>query len=261
MANTVADRQRLELMIAEGKRVVAEAKKQGLHLRLLGAIAFQIHCPNFNILSVKLNRVLTDIDFAGYGKERSKLINMMKELGYSDETSAAGVFSRSRILWDNKSNGIHIDIFLDKLEMNHIIPFDNRLNLDEFTIPLADMLLEKMQIVQINEKDVIDTIMLLREHTISEHGQVPETIDAHYIARLLSKDWGFYHTVTTNLAQVQSRLPQYKELNGQDVTDLDEKIRELLNSIEKEPKPLGWKLKAKIDPHGKSYRHVEEVAR
>jgi hypothetical protein len=83
----------------------------------------------------------------------------------------------------------------------------------------------------------------------------------HFQHLLLSKDWGFYHTVTTNLLQVQNRHPQYRELNDQDLTDIGGKIQGLLKWIEREPKPLGWKLKAKLDPNGKSYRHVKEAAR
>lgn len=177
MVSTVADPKRLALMMAEATKIITEAKKRQLHLRLLGAIAFQVHCPKFSFLSAKLNRILTDIDFAGYSKERVKVANMMREFGYQDEAGVTALFGHSRMIWDNKSNGLHVDVFLDKLEMNHDIPFENRLDLDQLTISLADMLLEKMQIVQITEKDYIDTMMLLREHSIDENGGAPETID------------------------------------------------------------------------------------
>src|SRR5208337_2893900 len=170
MSGTVSDRQQLALMIHEGTRLTQEAKKREINLRLLGAIAFQIHCPKFSYLSTKLHRVLTDIDFAGYSKEKDRIMEMMKGFGYEDEPSVTALVGHKRLIWDNKSNGIHIDIFLDKLEMNHDIPFKDRLHLDELTISLADMLLEKMQIVQVNEKDYIDTFMLIREHAIGENG-------------------------------------------------------------------------------------------
>ena len=261
MAGTVSDRQRLALMIGEGTRLVEEAKKRGIHLRLLGAIAFQIHCPKFSYLSTKLDRVLTDIDFAGYSKEKEGITKMMKEFGYEDEPSVTALFGHKRLIWDNKSNGIHIDIFLDKLEMNHDIPFKDRLGLDELTISLADMLLEKMQIVQVNEKDYIDTFMLVREHAIGKDGNTPETIDAGHIAKLLASEWGFYYTVTTNLGKVQTRLAKYGELNEEDRNDITVKIRELLKRIEDESKSLSWKMRAKVGSKSKWYREVEEVVR
>ena len=261
MSGTVADKQRLGTMMSEGTRLVEEGKKRGIHLRLLGAIAFQFHCPKFSYLSTKLDRVLTDVDFAGYGKEKDATVKMMREFGYEDEPSVTALFGHKRLIWDNKSNGVHVDIFLDKLEMNHDIPFKDRLDLDPLTISLADMLLEKMQIVQINEKDYIDTMMLIREHAIGDDGKTPETIDGGYIAKLLASDWGFYYTVTTNLGKVQTRLAQYGDLSPEDREDIGTKITKLLKRIEEEPKPFSWKMRAKRGPKTKWYRDVEEVNR
>jgi len=261
MSGTVSDRQRLSLMLGEGTRIVEEAKKRDVHLRLLGAIAFQIHCPKFSYLSTKLDRVLTDIDFAGYSKEKDGMTKLMNEFGYKDEPSVTVLFGHKRLIYDNKSNGIHIDIFLDKLEMNHDIPFKDRLGLDQLTISLADLLLEKMQIVQINEKDYIDTMMLIREHAIGKDGNTPETIDAGHIAKLLAADWGFYYTVTTNLGKVQTRLAKYIEVSDEDRNDITTKIGELLKRIEDEPKSFSWKMRAKVGPKSKWYRDVDEVIR
>jgi len=121
------------------------------------------------------------------------------------------------------------------------------------------MLLEKMQIVQINEKDIIDTIMLLREHGVN--GDSPEAVDVQYLARLLSNDWGFYHTVTTNLQKIQDTLSKYAELSAEDRNDIIEKIQKVLKAVEDHPKTLSWKLRAKVGTKNKWYRDVEEVNR
>jgi hypothetical protein len=261
MASTVTDSKLLGLMIAEATKIITEATKRQLHLRLLGAIAFQVHCPKFSFLSRKLNRILTDIDFAGYSKERAKVANMMREFGYQDEASVTAMFGHRRMIWDHKSNGLHVDVFLDRLEMNHDIPFENRLDLVQLTIPLADMLLEKMQIVRITEKDYIDAMMLLREHSIDNDGDDPEAIDASYIAKLLSKDWGFYYTVTSNLTNVNNRLSQYNDISEDDREDITRKTRALVKRIEDEPKPLSWKMRSRVGPKSQWYRVVEEVSR
>ena len=192
-------------MKLEGQRIVEEGNKRNLHLRVLGAIAFQLHCPKYSFLTTRLNRVLSDVDFAAYYKEFSGVVKMMRELGYEDEPMVTALWGEKRTIWDHKNNGMHVDIFFNSLEMNHDVPFRDRLHLDPVTISLADMLLEKMQIVHINEKDIVDTIMLLREHEVG--GDAPETIDASYIAKLLSSDWGFYYTFTTNVNKVVGSLP------------------------------------------------------
>jgi len=144
--------------------------------------------------------------------------------------------------------------------MNHNIPFTNRLELEPFTISLADMLLEKMQIVHINEKDIIDTIMLLREHEIG-YENAAETIDARYIVGLLSKDWGFYYTFTTTLAKVREKTAATKELSEDDRADVNRKIQKLADILEKEPKTFAWKMRAKIGTKNKWYKDVEEIRR
>ena len=249
---------RADRMITEAKRVIAQAKDRDLHLRLLGAIAFQIQCPKFNFLSRKLNRILTDFDFAGYSKESNKIAAMMRELGYADEPAVTTLFGHKRMLWDHPTNGLHADVFFDKLEMNHDIPFEKRLDIEETTIPLADLLLEKMQIVQINEKDIIDTVMLLREHEIADTSP-KGAIDAGYISKLLANDWGFYYTVTTNLGKIKGRLDQFGELKNEDRTDISHKIERLLDRIESQAKGFSWKMRAKVGPKSKWYKDVEEV--
>jgi hypothetical protein len=163
------------------------------------------------------------------------------------------------MIWDNKSNGLHVDIFFDKLEMNHDISFDGRLEIEELTIPLIDMLLEKMQIVHINEKDIIDTIMLLREHSVGD--AAPETIDGQYLANVLANDWGFYYTVVTNLRKLKDHLQLYPELSEEDRTDVSHKIEALLSVIESKPKTLAWKLRSRVGPKTKWYKDVEDVRR
>mgnify|MGYP001066679403 CR=1 FL=1 len=247
------------LMMTEAERLIAEGKNRNLHLRLLGAMAFQVHCPKYSYLSTKLSRALSDIDFAAYRKQGPQIGKMMRELGYIDQPMVTAMFGHMRMIWDNKSSGLHVDIFFDKLEMNHDVTFNNRLELEELTIPLADMLLEKMQIVHINEKDIVDTIMLLREHTVGDAG--PETIDARYVAKLLSNDWGFYYTATTNLKKIEGRLAGYHELTEEDRADVSAKIQTLLKIIEDEPKTLAWKMRARVGTKNKWYRDVEEVTR
>jgi len=245
-------------MKEEAQRIIAEGGKRGIHLRLLGAIAFQFQCPKYSYLTKKLNRVLTDLDFAAYYKEFDGIVKMMRELGYKDEPMVTALWGEKRTIWDHE-NGVHVDIFFNGLEMNHDVPFKDRLDIDPVTISLADMLLEKMQIVHINEKDIVDSIMLLREHEIGESES--KVIDAKYIAKLLSSDWGFYYTFTTNLQKVVDSLPKYDVLSAEDRENVTGKAQKLRKIIDDQSKSMGWKVRAKVGPKSKWYRDVEEVRR
>lgn len=118
------------------------------------------------------------------------------------------------------------------------------MEVDEPTVPLAELLLEKMQIVKLNEKDVIDTIMLLREHEVEESDN--ETINVARIAHLTSHDWGLWKTMTTNLERVRQITPNLEKLTDEDKADVNSKIGSLLVRIETEPKTTGWKMRARI---------------
>lgn len=247
-------------MKEEAKRIVVAARERNLAMRVLGSVAIQLHCPNYSYITSKHGRTPADIDFAAYRSAQNPIEELMRRHGYIDQPVISALFGNQRMIWDNKTNGMHVDIFFGKLEMNHPIDFSGRLELDEFTVPLEDMFLEKMQIVHINEKDILDTIMLLREHQIGSN-PVPETIDSGYIATLLSNEWGFYYTVRTNLDNVKNSIAVYPELTEADRRDVLNKVGLIIAKLEAEPKSLAWKLRAKMGTKTKWYNDVEEVNR
>ncbi|MHA1712018.1 MAG: hypothetical protein ACTSUS_08185 [Candidatus Freyarchaeota archaeon] len=242
---------------AEAKRIVEEASNRNITLRIMGAVAARIHCPQFGYLQDKLKRKFTDLDFMTYKKHARKLEEFIQSMGYKpNELFNALHGSTRRIYWHNKIPTLHIDVFIDKLEMCHTIDFNGRLELDFPTLTVSDIILEKMQIVQINEKDVIDSIMLFREHELGEGDK--ETINVKYISKLLSDDWGFYYTFTSNLEKVKKYISSSKELS--DVKkDVFSKIDKLKQHIENTPKSFKWKMRSKIGTKKKWYRDVHEV--
>ena len=233
-------------------KIVEEARKRDVVLRIMGAIALKLHCPKYKHIIV---RELSDIDLVGYSKQKSKHEELLEELGFQKRPqSLTTVYSLRDIYFDTEGELI-VDIFLDELRMCHTINFRGRLELDYPTISLADILLSKMQIVELTEKDVNDVLVLLREHDIGDEDY--ETINRKYITDLLSKDWGFYYTVVTNLKKVKSLLPRYEELREEDKNDVSVKIDKILKAIEEKPKSWRWKARARIGTTKKWYRDIE----
>jgi len=163
------------------------------------------------------------------------------------------------MIFHDPAFGRHIDVFYNALEFCHPISFVGRLEIEQYTLPLAELLLEKMQIVQINEKDLIDSIMLLREHPLGDNDL--ETINTTLITRTLSNDWGFWRTMTGNLKLLDGKLEQYDVLTDQDRSVVHERINDLLQKIETAPKSLRWKMRARIGEKVKWYKDVEELSR
>jgi len=115
-----------------------------------------------------------------------------------------------------------------------------------------------MQIVQINEKDLIDTIMLLREHPLGDQDQ--ETINLQVITRTLGNDWGFWRTVTGNLKLTDEYLDNYAQLTDEDRKIVRQRIAELMKRIDAYPKTSKWKLRSRVGERVKWYKDVEELA-
>jgi hypothetical protein len=234
-----------------------EQKNNHIILRLTGALTFRTHCPQFGHIQDELGRKFTDIDFASYPRFFKDISRLLAELGYQEDRTVTQLFSESRLLFHDPLYGRHIDIFFNKLDFCHVISFVDRLEIEPLTLPLAELLMEKMQIVKLNEKDLIDTIMLLREHPISEGDN--ETINAELIARTLANDWGFWRTMTANLQAVSEEMKHYVKLAEEDRQVVRERIGQLQKRIEAYPKTTRWKLRASVGERVKWYKDVEEL--
>jgi hypothetical protein len=250
--------------IGEAKRIAEEAKNAGLTLRVLGAVAFRIQCPEYIPVHIAMERTLSDVDFAAYSKEDQKIEKFFQSgLHFKGEEHHAALTPElftGRKIYEDQVTGLHVDIFYDELNMCHKVNFRNRLHLDPVTITPADLTLEKLQIVTLNEKDVKDMLMLL---AVLPVGDVDEhCINGKYIADVMSKDWGFYYTTTTNLKKVRAGIERYARFfTADDLKRINKGITDLEQRIESAPKSLKWKTRAMIGTKVQWYNDVEEVER
>lgn len=252
------DQSERDLFENELNRIFSAGEEVGLTLRVIGSLAFQMHCPKYGYLQSALGRAYTDIDFAGYRKQYKQVREMMKSLGYEEIKEVFIVSEGDRAIFHQVSSTMHVDVFYEKLDFSHVISWNNRLEVDSPTIPLAELLLEKMQIFQINEKDIIDTIMLLLEHPLGDNDD--EVINIERIAQLLSKDWGLWRTSTMNLDKVRQMAGHYSQLSDEEQAHVVNQIEQSLKRIEGEPKSRGWKLRARVGDRVKWYKDVDEVS-
>jgi hypothetical protein len=244
--------------IGYANNIVAEAQNQGAVIRLLGAVAFNIHCPAYGHFQQEAKRHFTDLDFAAYFNHSDAIRKAFLKLGFQEDREVAVVYARQRLIFFKPGTELHVDIFFDKLDFCHPIPWQGRLEVDNPTIPLAELLLEKMQIVQINPKDIIDTVMLLREHPLNSNDN--ETINADRISSMCAKDWGLWRTVTMNLQKTSQISEGYDWLAREDRAVVVERVDQLLKMINDRPKSTAWNFRNKIGDKVKWYKEVHEVA-
>src|SRR5512143_3318157 len=238
------DRSERETFENELKRILKASEDADVILRVIGSLAFQMHCPQFGYLQAALGRAYTDIDFAAYSRQNKQIAGLMTSLGYTDNREVFIASEGDRAIFDKPASGLHVDVFYEKLDFCHTIFWKDRLEVDSPTIPLTELLLEKMQIVQINEKDVIDTIMLLLEHPLGDTDQ--ETINIKRVAELCAGDWGLWRTTTMNLNKVRLLAQEYSQLTAEQKTHVEEQVQAALARLEAEPKSMAWRLRARV---------------
>ncbi len=249
-----AERDKFE---SELKRILKASDEQGIILRVIGSLAFQLHCTKFGYLQEAMGRAYTDLDFAAYGRQTSAIRTLMERLGYQDNKEVFIVSGGERAIFDRPEVGLHVDVFYEKLDFCHMIRWEGRLEVDAPSIPLAEMLLEKMQIVQINEKDVIDTIMLMLEHPLGDTDH--ETINIQRVAALCAGDWGLWRTTTMNLQKVRMLAQGYEQLTAEQKAHVEAQVNAAMARLEKEPKSMAWRLRARVGDRVKWYKDVDEV--
>ena len=246
--------------VAEAEAIIAAAAERGLHLRLLGALAVIKQCPGGVWLLEKTNRVLTDLDFMGYDKEIGKVEAMFKDLGYEvlgGRGVTMDVWVGRRIFHDPSGGRRRVDVFLDRLDFCHPIELKGRLDLEPVTIPLTDLLLEKLQIVEINEKDLKDLVVLLLEHDVGD-GNEPGRFDLPYLVGILAGDWGFYYTVSLNFDRIRRYADTIADLSPEQRALVGSRIDAIWGRVEAAPKSLRWKLRARVGPSRRWYNEVGE---
>ncbi len=249
-----AEREKFE---NELKHILQRSSETGVLMRVIGSLAFQMHCQDFGYLQAAMGRAYTDIDFAAYSKQSKPIQELMTSLGYQENREVFIVSEGERAIFDKPGTGLHVDIFYEKLDFCHTIYWKNRLEVDSPTIPLAELLLEKTQIVKINEKDVIDMIMLLLEHPLGDIDN--ETINIDRVAKLCADDWGLWRTTTMNLEKISTLAQDYEQLAPEQKTKVNDQVSQAMARIDKEPKPMKWNLRARVGDRVKWYKDVDEV--
>jgi hypothetical protein len=239
-------------VVSEGQRLLARAAEADVPLRLLGGVAIRLRAPGE--LLPAFRRTYADLDFVTAKKEAGRAAELFRNEGYEPHVAFNALHGKERLLFFDVDHDRQVDIFVGAFAMSHKIPLDARLEVDPVSIPLAELLLTKLQIAQLNEKDIRDALALLEGHPVGDADG--ETVNAGRIAALCAADWGLWRTITGNLDTCCALAPGYDVPNRAEV---EARLQELLHRIEAEPKTRSWKLRAKLGDRKRWYELPDEV--
>ncbi len=237
-------------ILAEARRILEAG--QHIPLRLVGGLAVAVVTPGTRLLE----RVYKDIDLVAARGQRSSIIDLFGSLGYDADETFNALHGSRRLLFYDAIHGRQVDIFVGRFEMCHSLPIADRLKIRQDTLPIADLLLTKLQIVSLNDKDQRDVFNLLFHLPLTNSDSLG--INANYIAVLCAADWGLWRTVTMNLERVRGGVAQYG-LTGEQRDVLTTQIDDLVHAIAGAPKSTRWKLRARVGERVRWYDEPEEV--
>jgi len=222
-------------------------------LRLLGGVAVRVRATPG--LPATLEREYKDIDVATTRKGSGQAAKLLKDAGYEPHVGFNAMNARERLLFFDEPNGRQLDVFVGSFRMCHEIPLEQRLTVDAATVPLAELLLTKLQIIELNEKDVRDTVALFHEHAVTDDD---DGVNGLRVAELCGADWGLWRTITANLENVRSHLDRYALSPGESEL-VSTRLDAVQERIEAAPKSRAWRLRARVGERVKWYEMPEEV--
>jgi hypothetical protein len=242
----------------EMNRLIEAARRQDIRLRAFGGLAIFAHSQD-NMRFFR--RDSPDVDFVVPREQRHKLESFFEAMGYVPDKQFNLLNGLRRQIYKQENSDRRIDILVGDFEMCHKLPLgDQRLEVDPVTIPLAELILSKAQIVQLNRKDALDILSLLLNNDLGKDSDGKIGLDR--IAALCSKDWGLYKTVALNLEQVEKLLATDEfKLPAEERVLIVDRINQIRKAIDETPKSLSWQLRDKVGTRVRWYEEVEEVDR
>src|SRR5215472_17906140 len=188
--------------MTEAVDLIDAAAKQGITVRLLGGMAVRVLCPDF---PPRPAAGLQDIDLASVTSSRKALQNFLIEQGHQPDKNFNALYGHKQLYFVSALSGRPIDVLIDKLSMCHELVFKDRITRMPHTLDPLDVLLSKLQIVKLNEKDVRDIVYLLSAYPVRE-GTHTGTISLELFRPIVAEDWGWWRTVTMNLAKIAAMI-------------------------------------------------------
>jgi hypothetical protein len=235
----------------------------------MGGMAIRAHAPDW---PARTRRVEVDLDFATRSRDRGAFYELLAAEGYTPDKRHNALFGGKQAYFVDVPRNRPVDVLVDSLEMCHRFEFGNRLAASSPTLPLAELLLSKLQVVKINRKDVLDALVLLAEHPLGNDDGAPDSrhglgsINVPRILSFTSNDWGWWRTVTGNLDTLDQYLaveltPDDLDLNnGRDILfDPATQVASLRTAINEASKSTKWRLRARVGERAIWYQEPEEM--
>lgn len=227
--------------------MIAIATQAGFTLRALGGVAVCLQAPDEKPL---LPRKVGDIDLTTRKGGKKGATDVLTSAGYVADDHFNAFHGAKRLLFYDEANHRKLDVFVGEFSMCHEIPIADRLDREPLTVPLAELMLTKLQIVELNERDQRDIYNLVYHHDLRE-------LDTDYVAALCAKDWGLWRTTKGTVERCVVNIASY-DLPADTASTIVDRLKAIWAAIEAAPKTTGWRLRSRVGDRVRWYEEPEE---
>jgi hypothetical protein len=238
--------------VAEARQLIRLAADQGLVMRALGGVAVYLQSDDGQ---PRLVRSLKDIDLAvarGSGKAASRVL---AQAAYVADEMFNALRGSRRLLYHDPRNGRHVDVFVGEFSMCHELPLTERLGRDPLTVPREELLLSKLQVVELTGNDQADIYNLLYHHDVGEREDAG--ISSPFIAALCARDWGLWRTCQLNIGRSLDNLGG-SGLGPAEQQVVAGRLESLRGRIDAEPKSRRWRIRNQVGDKVRWYAEPEQ---
>ena len=205
---------------------------------MIGGLAVRAHCEDLEFCE----REYGDVDLVALGKQVVKIRLTFDSLGYTEDLSVARSTDGTRLLFHREDSQDHVDVFLDKLRMEHTIDLRNRLQIEDRTISVSDIIITKLIIHVMNEKDYRDIFTIMKDLKLGQEDR-QGVINVNYLASICSKDWGLFQDITSKIDECLQVMSHYN-FNQSESDLIRDRFLSIRDAMESEPKSLKWRLRS-----------------
>jgi hypothetical protein len=242
-------------VVGEARRVIAAVDAAGVPARVLGGVAVALH--QHHRLPASLTRTYADIDLVVAAGREGALRSVLETAGYEADRKFNALYGYKRQLFWDRANDRQLDVFVGRFAMCHELDLRGRLADATGTLSPADLLLTKLQVVEVNAKDVVDALALIDLHTVGREAE-GDVIGLDRIAAVTGADWGWFTTASDMLERLEAGAQSLDPAQGAIVTARISEIRVAMVSA---PKSLRWRARDRIGRRLPWYELPEEHVR
>jgi hypothetical protein len=240
----------------EADRLVRGLADQDVVGRLVGGLGVAAHRHGDSPRS--LDRSYGDIDVVVPAGSSARVAAALDGLGYEANKRFNALHGDRRMMFHDRSHGRQLDVIVGVFAMCHSLDLSARLDTGSTTLTPADLLLTKLQVVEINHKDLLDVVTLLYHHDLADDpGPAADVVDLGRVGEVCGQSWGWCTTVGDNLPRVTATAAEL--LPADDAAAVAAKAELVAARLAQCPKSLRWKARSRIGRRVAWYELPEEV--